>query len=194
LNNESNGEAIYPTPIIGMVGIIENSDQFCTMSFKNEGDLVVLIGENKEEIGGSEYLKLFHDLETGLPPQIDLCAEKAVQDSCRESIEAGILSSAHDCSDGGLAVTLAECCMKGKKGVQIELDEKFRSDAVLFGETQSRIIVSLSAENLTSLETIAHKYEVPLKILGIVSGDSLKIKGLIDLKIEVLTEAWKGIK
>ncbi len=129
-----------------------------------------------------------------MPPQIDLCAEKAVQDSCRESIEAGILSSAHDCSDGGLAVTLAECCMKGKKGVQIELDEKFRSDAVLFGETQSRIIVSLSAENLTSLETIAHKYEVPLKILGIVSGDSLKIKGLIDLKIEVLTKAWKGIK
>ena len=194
LNNESNGEAIYPTPIIGMVGIIENSDQFCTMSFKNEGDLVVLIGENKEEIGGSEYLKLFHDLETGLPPQIDLCAEKAVQDSCRESIEAGILSSAHDCSDGGLAVTLAECCIKGKKGIQIELDERFRGDAVLFGETQSRIIVSLSAENLTSLETIAHKYEVPLKILGIVSGDSLKIKGLIDLKIEVLIKAWKGIK
>jgi len=75
LNNESNGEAIYPTPIIGMAGIIEDCDQLCTMSFKNDGDLIVLIGENKEEIGGSEYLKVFHDLERGLPPQIDLCLE-----------------------------------------------------------------------------------------------------------------------
>ena len=194
LYNENKGKAIYPTPVIGMVGVIENIKNICTMAFKNEGDLVVLLGENKEEIGGSEYLKVCHNLETGLPPQINLCVEKAVQDSCRESIEMGILSSAHDCSDGGLAVTLAECCMKGKKGVQLEMSEEFRKDALLFGETQSRIIISLPVQNLDSLKEIAHKYEVPLQTLGKVSGDSLKIKGLIELKIEVLTEAWKGIK
>jgi len=194
LYNENKGKAIYPTPVIGMVGVIENIKNICTMAFKNEGDLVVLLGENKEEIGGSEYLKVCHNLETGLPPQINLCSEKALQDTCRESVEMGILSSAHDCSDGGLAVTLAECCMKGKKGVQLEMNEEFRKDALLFGETQSRIIISLPVQNLDSLKEIAHKYEVPLQTLGKVSGDSLKIKGLIELKIEVLTEAWKGIK
>ena len=192
LYNENKGEAIYPTPVVGMVGILENIKDYCTMDFKYEGDLVVLLGENKEEIGGSEYLEVYHNLVAGTPPQINLTFEKAVQDACRESIEAGILSSAHDCSDGGLAVALAECCIKSKKGVQIELDEKFRGDAVLFGETQSRIITSLPAQNLTSLEEIANKYEVPLKILGMVGGDSLKIKGFIELNIETLTGVWKG--
>ena len=177
-----------------MVGVLENIKDYCTMDFKHEGDLVVLLGENKEEIGGSEYLEIYHNLVAGMPPQIDLSFEKAIQDACRESVEAGILSSAHDCSDGGLAVALAECCIKGKKGVQLELDEKFRSDAVLFGETQSRIITSLPAQNLASLEEIANKYEIPIKILGMVGGDSLKIKGLIELKIETLMQAWKGIE
>ena len=194
LNNESNGEAIYPTPIIGMVGIIEDCGQFCTMSFKNEGDIIVLIGENKEEIGGSEYLKLFHDMEKGLPPQIDLSLEKAVQDACRESIEAGILSSAHDCSDGGLAVTLAECCIKGKKGAKLKIKSEMRNDALLFGETQSRIIVSLPKENLDSLKTIARKYGTPIQILGEVVGDNLKIRNLIDIEVSQLEKAWEGKK
>ncbi|MEA2022512.1 MAG: phosphoribosylformylglycinamidine synthase subunit PurL [Candidatus Caldatribacteriota bacterium] len=194
LNNESNGEAIYPTPIIGMVGIIEDCGQFCTMPFKNEGDVIVLIGENKEEIGGSEYLKLFHNMEKGLPPQIDLSLEKTVQDTCRESVEAGILSSSHDCSDGGLAVTLAECCIKGKRGAKLEINSEMRSDALLFGETQSRIIVSLPKENLDSLKAIAGKYETPIQVLGKVEGDSLRIKGLIELKVKDLIEAWEGKK
>lgn len=192
LNNESNGEAIYPTPIIGMAGIIEYCDQFCTMSFKNEGDLIVLIGENKEEIGGSEYLKVFHDLEKGLPPQIDLSLEKSVQDACRESIQAGILSSAHDCADGGLTVTLAECCITGNKGAKVEINNNnIRNDALLFGETQSRIVVSLPEKNLDSLKDIANKYEVPIQILGKVEGDSLKINNLIDIEVGQLKKAWK---
>jgi len=194
LYNENKGEAIYPTPVVGMVGVLEDINDYCTMGFKHEGDLVVLLGENKEEIGGSEYLEIYHGLVAGRPPQIDLSFEKTVQDTCRESVEAGILSSAHDCSDGGLAVTLAECCIKNQMGAQIELDEKFRGDAVLFGETQSRVIVSLPAQNLTSLEEITKKYEVPLKILGIVGGESLQIKGFIELKIETFTQAWKGIE
>ena len=187
LNNESNGEAIYPTPIIGMAGIIEDYDQLCTMSFKNDGDLIALIGENKEEIGGSEYLKVFHNLEKGLPPQIDLSLEKSVQDTCRESIQAGIISSAHDCADGGLAVTLAECCITGKKGAKVEINSiNIRNDALLFGETQSRIVVSLNVKNLDSLKEIANKYEAPIQILGKVEGDNLKIGNLIDIKVEQL--------
>ena len=191
LNNESNGEAIYPTPIIGMAGIIEDCDQFCTMSFKNDGDFIVLIGENKEEIGGSEYLKVFHNIEKGLPPQIDLSLEKSVQDACRESIQAGIISSAHDCADGGLAVTLAECCITGKKGAKVEINTRIRNDALLFGETQSRIVVSLPVKNLGSLKDIANKYEAPIQILGKVEGNSLKINNLIDIEVEQLKKAWE---
>jgi len=191
LNNESNGEAIYPTPIIGMAGIIEDCDQFCPMSFKDDGDLIVLIGENKEEIGGSEYLKVFHNLEKGLPPQIDLSLEKSVQDACRESIQAGIISSAHDCADGGLAVTLAECCIKGKKGAVLEIDANIRNDALFFGETQSRIVVSLPAKNLDSLKEITNKYEAPIQILGKVKGNNLMIGNLIDIKVEQLKKAWE---
>ncbi len=192
LNNESKGEAIYPTPIIGMAGIIEDCDQFCTMSFKDEGDLIVLIGENKEEIGGSEYLKLFHNLEKGLPPQIDLSLEKSVQDACRESIQAGIVSSAHDCSDGGLAVNLAECCITGRVGAKVAFKEEIRSDALLFGETQSRIIISTSPGNISRLQKVAYKYKIPFKVLGKVEGDRLQIEDLIDLKVEELEIAWRG--
>ena len=191
LNNESNGEAIYPTPIIGMAGVIEDCDQLCSMPFKDEGDLIVLIGENKEEIGGSEYLKVFHNLEKGLPPQIDLSLEKSVQEVCRESIQAGIISSAHDCADGGLVVTLAECCITGKKGAKVEINTKIRNDALLFGETQSRIVISLPEKNLDSLKEIANKFEAPIQVLGKVEGDSLKIGNLIDIKIEQLKKAWE---
>ena len=191
LNNESNGEAIYPTPIIGMAGMIEDCDQFCTMSFKDDGDFIVLIGENREEIGGSEYLKVFHALEKGLPPQIDLSAEKSVQDACRESIQAGILSSAHDCADGGLAVTLAECCITGKRGAKVEINNRIRNDALLFSETQSRILVSLPVKNLDSLKEIANKYEAPIQILGKVEGNSIKINNLIDIEVEQLKKAWE---
>jgi len=192
LNNESDGEAIYPTPIIGMAGVIEDCGQLCTISFKYDGDLIVLIGENKEEIGGSEYLKVFHNIEKGLPPQIDLNLEKSVEDACRESIQVGIISSAHDCSDGGLAVTLAECCITGKKGAKVEINNsKIRDDALLFGETQSRIVVSLPEKNLDSLKEIAHKYEAPIQILGKVEKNNLKIENLIDIEVEQLKKAWE---
>jgi phosphoribosylformylglycinamidine synthase len=193
LNNESNGEAIYPSPIIGMAGIIEDYNQVCTMPFKNDGDLVVLLGESREELGGSEYLKVIHNIEKGLPPQLDLSLEKAVQDVCRESIQAGIISSAHDCSDGGLAVALAECCITGNKGLEVDIEtDKIRNDASLFGETQSRIIVSLSENHLDNLQAIANKYEIPIQVLGKIEGNSLKISSLLDIEVEQLKTAWES--
>jgi phosphoribosylformylglycinamidine synthase len=192
LNNESNKEAIYPTPIIGMVGIIEDFTRICTMSFKNDGDLIVLIGENKEELGASEYLKVIHNIEKGLPPQIDLHLEKSVQAACRESIASGILSSAHDCSDGGLIIALVEACVTGGKGIYVDKKAKNRDDALLFGESQSCIVVSLPEKNLDSLKNIAHKYQAPLEILGEVEGDRLRFGNLIDVKVEQLKKAWES--
>ncbi|MBA7543869.1 Phosphoribosylformylglycinamidine synthase subunit PurL [subsurface metagenome] len=192
LYNESKGEAIYPTPVIGMVGIIEDCDYICSMEFKNHDDLIVLLGENKEELGGSEYLKVIHNLVKGMPPQIDLLKEQAVQNVCREAIKKGLFSSAHDCSDGGLAIALAESCIKGEKGAKIEIENKIRSDALLFGESQSRIIVSINLKNLSLLQDIAGKYYVPILVLGSVAGDELNINRLISLKVEQLKKIWRG--
>lgn len=194
LYNESKGEAIYPTPVIGMVGIIEDCDYICSMEFKNHNDLIVLLGENKEELGGSEYLKVIHNLVKGMPPQIDLLKEQAVQNACREAIKKELLSSAHDCSDGGLAISLAESCIKGKKGVQIKIEDKMRSDALLFGESQSRIIVSINPKNLSLLQDVADKYQVPLLVLGSVEGEELNINRLTSLKVERLEKVWRGAK
>jgi len=192
LYNESKGEAIYPTPVIGMVGIIEDCDYICSMEFKNHDDLIVLLGENKEELGGSEYLKVIHNLERGIIPKIDLLKEQAVQNTCREAIKKGLLSSAHDCSEGGLAIALAESCIKGERGAKIEIENKIRSDALLFGESQSRIIVSINPKNLFLLQDIAEKYQVPLLVLGSVAGDELIINRLISLKVEKLKKVWRG--
>jgi len=192
LNNESNKEAIYPTPIIGMAGIIEDFTKIATMSFKNDGDLIVLIGENREELGGSEYLKVFYNIEKGLPPQIDLYLEKSVQNTCQESISSGILSSAHDCSEGGLIVTLAESCIAGGKGINVNKKANIRNDALLFGESQSCIVVSLPKQNLDSLKNIARKYQATLEILGQVEGDSLRFGNLIDIKVEQLKQVWES--
>lgn len=192
LYNESKGEAIYPTPVIGMVGIIEDCDYICSMEFKNHDDLIVLLGENKEELGGSEYLKVIHNLVKGMPPQIDLLKEQAVQNVCREAIKKGLLSSAHDCSEGGLAITLVESCIKGRKGARIKIEDKMRSDALLFGESQSRIIVSINPKNLSLLQDIAGKYYVPILVLGSVAGDELNINRLISIKVEQLKKIWRG--
>lgn len=191
LNNESNKEAIYPTPIIGMAGIIEDYTKVCTLSFKNDGDIIVLIGENKEELGGSEYLRVFFNIEQGLPPIIDLNLEKSVQKTCRESIIQGILSSAHDCSEGGLIIALAECCIAGKKGIKVEKKAKTRNDALLFGESQSCIVVSLAQEKLSLLKSIALKYQTPIEILGEVGGDRLKFGNLVDIELDIIIRAWE---
>ncbi|HDK25538.1 MAG TPA: phosphoribosylformylglycinamidine synthase subunit PurL [Candidatus Atribacteria bacterium] len=194
LYNESKGEAIYPTPVIGMVGIIEDYKHICSMEFKNSGDLIVLLGENKGELGGSEYLKVIHNLEKGIPPQIDLLKERAVQNVCREAIKKNLLSSAHDCSDGGLAIALAESCIKGKRGARIKIEDKMRSDALLFGESQSRIIVSINPKDLSLLQEIADKYQVSLLVLGSVEGENLNINRLISLKVDKLEKVWRGIE
>jgi phosphoribosylformylglycinamidine synthase len=193
LYNETRGVAIYPTPVIGMVGLIENVEKHCTQSFKNQGDIVVLLGEinpDDSTIAASEYLELIHGIVKG-NISIDINMEKKLQRCCLEAIKKGILNSAHDCSEGGLLVTLAECCIGNGLGFESRnWPITGRLDSTFFGEAQSRIIVSTSARKLSKLENIAQKWQVPYVILGTVSGKKMIIKDYLNISLNKLSEAW----
>ena len=171
------------------------------MGFKNPGDLIVLLGETKNEMGGSEYLNLIEKKLGHQPPSIDLKHEKAVQQTVLDAFGLGILNSTHDCSEGGLAISIAESCITGKLGADIQLPvEPFAPVIQLFSESQSRIIVSLSESNFSKLESLAKKYHIPLTILGKVQKDTLSIgikergrgrrDGLIRQPIEELIDKY----
>jgi len=194
LYNEGKEGAIYPTPICGMVGLNEDISQRCDMGFVGEGDQVFLLGSGFDGVGlgGSEYLELVHGLVRGRP-HIDLAMEKRVQSCCLKAIRQGIISSAHDCSDGGLVVTLAECCLRGGRGFKGEgWRFKGRLDATLFGEVQSRIVVSVKSEKVQLLEKIANISRVPVTRLGVVGGRRFTIENCIDLPLEQIESVWRG--
>jgi phosphoribosylformylglycinamidine synthase len=195
--NDTEGVSIYPTPVLGIVGLIKDINKVVTPGFKEEGDAVVLLGENKEELGGSEYLKIQFGREDGIPPAIDLAKEKAVQELCLEAAEAGFLESAHDLSEGGLAVCAAECgFFSGKKiGCELDLNDVWRPDALLFGETQSRILVTAKSSKLKKLLALARKKGVKAAAIGKVGGKkiriSLKGKALVNVPVEEVYKEWK---
>jgi phosphoribosylformylglycinamidine synthase len=193
--NETLGAPIFPTPVVGMVGLLQDVRRATTQWFKRPGDLVYLLGETAEELGGSEYLKVVHALETGRPPRVDLARERAVQAAVLAAIERGVVRSAHDCSDGGLAVALAESCMTGPAplGATVELPGDFRADAVLFGETASRIVVSVAPEDAAALASIATVEGVPCTRLGTVGGEQLVLQtrgATVALPVARLHHAW----
>jgi phosphoribosylformylglycinamidine synthase subunit PurL len=193
--NETDGIPIYPTPTIGMVGLLPKVERVITPWFKAAGDVVVLLGRTREELGGSEYLKVVHNLVKGTPPWIDLKLEQAIQNCCIDAIEKGILRSAHDISDGGLAVALAECCMGGPDkplGVRIEMREMIRGDALLFSESQSRILVSLHEKDLGQLQEIASGQGVALQVIGAVGGSRLSIQPILQLPVDELRSIWSS--
>jgi phosphoribosylformylglycinamidine synthase II len=165
--NESPAGAIDPTPVIGMLGGVVDPKHITTQWFKNEGDVIVLLGKIGDELGGSEYLKRIHGRKTGKPPSMDLALAKKISDLTLEMIKRGWVKSAHDCSEGGLAVALAECCMNGI-GATIDVSSfGGRLDALLFGETQSRIAISCAPEDAGKIDGV---------VLGRTGGSQLKIK------------------
>jgi phosphoribosylformylglycinamidine synthase subunit PurL len=201
--NETNGLSIYPTPMLGMVGLIEQADRAMTQWFKDEGDIIVLLGKTRDDLGGSEYLKALHHREQGSPPLLNLEAEKAVQDFVLKVIHEGLVQSAHDCSDGGLAVALAECCVSApgtKRGAVIRLAvDSLRRDALLFGESQSRVVLSVKPDHAESILNRAWDGGVPAMKVGTVGGDRFVIeveKGRwsdgcrVDLPIDQLYDRW----
>jgi phosphoribosylformylglycinamidine synthase len=189
--NESFGSPIYPTPTVGLVGVLDDVSKHCTMGFKAEGDVIVLLGETENEVGGSEYLKLAHGVVSGRPPALDLDLEMAVQATVLTAIDEGILRSAHDCSEGGLAVTLAECCIAGSLGADVHVGDELPEYAALFSETQSRIVVTTVPENAERLVEIALANEIPYAVLGTVGGDRLAIEDIVGVTLEQLREAWE---
>lgn len=195
-NNENPKGSVDPTPIVGMVGLIKDRSKIITQYFKASNDVILLLSKNKEELGGSEYLKTIHGLKKGKCPSIDLKLEKAVQKTALEAVEKGLVQSAHDCSEGGLAVALAESCIsspKRKIGAVINLDSgRIRQDALLFGETQSRIVLSAKPKNLKKIMQIARKNRAPIAPIGKVGGKSLVMGKMINLSIGKLYKAWHG--
>lgn len=194
--NESPNGPIFPTPTIGMVGVMDDVSRRMTSHFKNKGDCIMLLGENKEEIGGSEYLKRIHGLKTGDAPVLDLNLEKKVQNVCLELIQEGLIKSAHDCSEGGLSISIAESCIMGNLGARINISENKRPDSVLFGESQSRIIISFNKDKRKEIENIIHKENCPYQILGETGGGELIFKindvELAKISVKEMGDIWKN--
>ena len=194
LYNESPSGPIDPTPVIGMVGVIEGAGPV-TMAFQDEGDIILLLGETREELGGSSYLAEIHKRKAGLPPRVDLAAERALQDVLCAAASRGLLKSAHDCSDGGLAVAVAESCISEPnrfRGAALESPAgKSRADAWLFSESAARAVVSCAVDQLAALKQLAEEKKVPLAVMGKVGGKRLIIGRWIDMPVDALNTAWR---
>jgi phosphoribosylformylglycinamidine synthase subunit PurL len=198
LYNESPTGAIYPTPTVGMVGVLDNIEHFLSMAFKAAGDAVVLLGRNSDELGGSEYLKVVHGLVAGDAPSVDLNGERRLQELMLSLNDARLLKSAHDTAEGGLAVALAECAMAGDDhwGMDVELNDALGAAPLLFGEAQGRIIVSCSQDNADAIVAAAGAAEVPAAVIGRVGerGGRFVIRtpgeAKVDLPVASLHEVW----
>jgi len=191
--NESPETAVYPTPTIGMVGLVEDLKHITTSYFKDEGDIIYLLGEDREELGGSEYEKVIHKKVAGESPSIDLDEEKKIQDTLLNLIRKGLIKSAHDISEGGIVSALAECCIinQGKQiGCEVEVPIKSRKDFSLFSESQSRIIISISKDKILELEPELKLANIRFTKLGYVTGSSLKLKNLFEVSVKELSDIY----
>ncbi|HEY7467302.1 MAG TPA: phosphoribosylformylglycinamidine synthase subunit PurL, partial [Dehalococcoidia bacterium] len=205
LYNESDGAAIYPTPVIGALGVLDDVAMAVPAGFQGEGDAVYLIGATTRreggrdllpgdpiQLAGSEYLRQFHGKVAG-SVRIDLACEARVQRFLVDAAAEGLLRSAHDCSHGGLAVTLAEACLMGGAGFEGDaLGIEGRRDAALFGETASRVVVSVSPDHVGAIEAMLERNEVPFSHLGETRGDRLRVAGAIDVALTDLRNAYEG--
>ncbi len=192
--NETQGRSIPPTPTIAMVGLLDDVSRCLAQGFRRAGDVVALVGRTREELGGSEYLAVIHGQVRGAPPWIDLGFEKRLQTLILDVAAEGMLHSAHDVAEGGLAVALAECCLTSPErlGARIELEQSMRTDLLLFAESQSRIIVTLDRQNWPRLRDRAQREGIPVEVIGEVSGARLEIGDTVDRAVAELAEIWEG--
>jgi len=205
--NETEGRGIHPTPVIGMVGLIEDVRRVVTQGFKREGHLIALVGETAEDLAASEYEatvegRTFEEMKAAGArlPRLDLARERAVQEAVLRAAEEGLLQSAHDCADGGLAVALAESCFSSlgreRVGASVEFAGELSAAAQLFGETPSRVVVSFEESQRTRVERIAAQVGAPLRVVGRVGGARLQIKiggeELIARGVAELERLWRA--
>jgi phosphoribosylformylglycinamidine synthase len=205
LYNETDGKAILPTPVLGVVGVIDDADRVVTRHFKRAGDVVVLLGQTRPELGGSEYLHRLHGLLRGTPPALDLDAEKRLQRLLVALAADGVLQSAHDTAEGGIAVTLAECCFDtGALGASIDLPAvtatadgarpQWGTDFALFSESVTRVVLSVAPENKDVLLKAASVSGVPAAVIGTTGTDRLTIRvggaATVDLGVADAERVW----
>jgi phosphoribosylformylglycinamidine synthase len=203
LYNETDGRAIYPTPVLGVVGLIEDATRICDRAWRAPGDAIVLLGESRSDFGGSEYLKVVHQLIRGVPPELDLEAESALQRLLITAVQEGLLRSAHDCAEGGLGVTLAECSF-GTAGIGLDVDVPYGGSetagwdvaAALFAESASRAVVSVAPERLQSFLERAAAFGVPARQIGTTGGARIRVlingKLAIDVALSEAQAVWDG--
>jgi phosphoribosylformylglycinamidine synthase len=199
LYNDTGGTGIDPTVVIGMVGVIEDVARRCTAGFRDEGDLVGLVGPVASELDGSEYQRLAQGVNAGTPPGLDIDLERRVNAFVLEAIDAGLLHSAHDCAEGGLAVAVAESCLLGDIGASVGIDELGDGDGlingaagILFGESQSRFVISFAREALVRLHELAGRHSVPFRGLGSVGGERVCVTGCIDVSLADVRQVHEG--
>jgi phosphoribosylformylglycinamidine synthase II len=195
LYNEGQGSAIYPTPVVGMVGRIDDYEHRLQAGFKAEGDFVLLIGSSHNDLGGSEYLKVEHGIVAGRPPDLDLARERAVGKLMLAAAGAGLVRTAHDCSDGGMLVALSECCLLGGMGMRgpaIVPEAPLRLDAALFGESPGRFIISAPSRAMPELQSLARRHHVEISLLGLTGGEALELEGQVKLSLSEMRDAWEG--
>jgi phosphoribosylformylglycinamidine synthase subunit PurL len=191
--NQSKDYAVYPTPVIGMLGIIEDISKLMTSYFKNEGDIIYVLGDNLGEIGGSEYLDTIHRLVKGDSPEINPEKELYLHKILLELIKNGLINSAHDISEGGIAIALAECCIMNKNyniGCEINYEYEFRKDIDLFSESQSRVIISSDQSNEERIKAICKKYNVKISRIGVTGGNSFIIKSDVKLTLDEIYDTY----
>ncbi len=196
LYNETRREPIYPTPVLGALGLAGDVERSCGSAFAHEGDVVLLLGADQvagdaANLAGSEYLELVHELVAG-QPTLDLALEVRVQGCCLRLVQDGLLSSAHDCSEGGLAVALAESAVQGDIGFQGTFESMGRWDAALLGEAPSRIVVSVPTGEVERVEAVCRGTDVPYVRLGSVGGERFSVPGLLDVPLTSLDDAWRN--
>lgn len=196
LYNENATGAIYPTPVVGMVGLVEDTDHITTQGFKNEGDQILLLGDTFAELGGSEFQYAVHGVTEGRPPAIDLATERKLLDAVLGAIKKGLVASAHDLSEGGLAAALAESCISGRVGANVELSVSgLRSDVALFSESQSRILLTAASAKAEELRAYIEAAGVPVRNIGTVGGERLRVHldgaSALDEPVSELTTIWE---
>ena len=196
--NETSGQAILPTPIVGVAGLLEDAELRTTQWFKSEGQRVAILGPDTVSLGGSEYLWSLHRRRAGRLAPLDLEVERRVQAACRAAIEAGLVASAHDCAEGGLAVALAEAAVSGPQpiGADVSVPRGGRAELTLFGEGPSRIVVTVSAGCLRQFEALMAESAIPWAWIGTVGGARLSVRvggeSLINLSVARLREVWRN--
>ncbi|WP_152396550.1 phosphoribosylformylglycinamidine synthase subunit PurL [Paenibacillus guangzhouensis] len=195
LYNENKKGAIYPTPVVGMVGLVHDTDHITTQAFKNEGDVIFLLGETHAELGGSEFQYVVHGVTEGRPPQLDLATERTLLNSVLGAIQQGLVASAHDLSEGGIAAAVAESCISGSIGASVNIATELRPDFALFSESQSRILLTASAAQAEALAAYVREQGVPVQRIGTVQGSDLTItvngKPGVAAPVSQFAKVWK---